>query len=82
MLFQNYPNPFNNKSKIKYQIPKSTFVTLSVYDVTGREITKLVNEQLNQGYYETTFDGINLPSGVYFYQLRTEEFTDTKKLFY
>ena len=51
-----------------------------VFDITGREIQTLVNEQLQPGSYEVTFDGSNLPSGIYFYQLRTGEFVETKKL--
>ncbi len=81
-LFQNYPNPFNPSTKIKFDIPANlvgqTF--LSVYDISGREIQTLVNEKLNPGTYEVTFDGSNFASGVYFYQLRTGDFIETKKL--
>jgi hypothetical protein len=55
-------------------------VRLIIFDITGREITTLVNEQLNPGTYEVTFDGSNLPSGIYFYKLTAGDFTDTKKL--
>jgi hypothetical protein len=84
-LFQNYPNPFNPVTKIKFDIPsdvkrKTSDVKLIIYDITGREIQTLVNEKLNPGTYEVTFDGSNYASGVYFYQLKVGEFIDTKKL--
>jgi hypothetical protein len=85
-LHQNYPNPFNPNTKIKFDIQKTengkqkTVTKLSVFDITGREVAVLVNEQLQPGTYEVTFDGSNLTSGVYFYQLRAGEFMATKKL--
>ncbi|HEY5533639.1 MAG TPA: T9SS type A sorting domain-containing protein [Ignavibacteria bacterium] len=79
-LFQNYPNPFNAKSNIKYQISKISDVQIKIFDILGREIAILVNEKLNPGTYEVTFDGSNLPSGVYFYKLSAGNFTETKKL--
>jgi hypothetical protein len=79
-LFQNYPNPFNPKSNIKFQIAKSDFVKLIVYDVLGREVSKLVNEHLNPGVYQVEWDGTNYPSGVYLYKLITADFTETKKM--
>ena len=79
-LHQNYPNPFNPSTKIKFEINKSGDIVLNVYDVTGKIVSEIVNEYLTAGTYEVTFDGNNLPSGVYFYQLRAGEFTDTKKL--
>jgi photosystem II stability/assembly factor-like uncharacterized protein len=91
-LYQNYPNPFNPVTKIKFDIPNITIiarsgttrqsqsVSLKVYDITGREILTLVNEQLSPGTYEVTFDGSNYPSGVYYYQLLIGDFKETKKL--
>ena len=84
-LFQNYPNPFNPTTKIKFEIPSNvkremSNVKLIIYDILGKEIQTLVNEQLQPGTYEVTFDGSNLPSGIYFYQLRTGDFVNTKKL--
>ncbi len=81
-LYQNFPNPFNPSTKIRFDISGHTVgqTFLSVYDITGREIQTLVNEKLNPGTYEVTFDGSQFPSGVYFYQLRTGNFVDTKKL--
>ena len=80
ILLQNYPNPFNPTTKIRYQIPEESFVTIKVYDVLGNEITSLVNEQKPAGSYEVDFNGTGLPSGVYFYQLRAGNYVDTKKM--
>ena len=79
-LFQNYPNPFNPTTTIKYGISERTFVELRVYDILGKEIALLVNEEQKAGYYELNFNQINLPSGVYFYQLRAGNFVETKKM--
>ncbi|MBM2839711.1 MAG: C-terminal target protein [Bacteroidetes bacterium] len=84
-LDQNYPNPFNPTTTIRYAIPNSGPVTLKVYDITGREVNTLVNEQKNAGTYEVRFDARNtsgkaLASGVYFYQIKTGGFSQTKKL--
>jgi chitinase len=66
MLYQNYPNPFNPSTTIKFDLPTSSQVTLSVYDVLGRQVSVLVNERRNAGVHEVKFDGSNLASGVYF----------------
>ena len=84
-LSQNYPNPFNPSTKIKFDIPKSSYVKLIVYDVLGREISTLVNEKLNAGRYEVnwpapTGDGSVYPSGVYFYKLIADEYVSVKKM--
>ena len=79
-LEQNYPNPFNPKSKIKFQIEKSGHVELIVYDLLGKEITKLVNEYKSSGSYEVVFDGSNLSSGVYFYTLKSGAYVETRKM--
>jgi hypothetical protein len=79
-LSQNYPNPFNPETKIKFQIPTSSDVVLQVFDVLGREVKTLVNERLQPGSYETTFDGKDLSSGVYLYRLQAGGFVETKKL--
>jgi photosystem II stability/assembly factor-like uncharacterized protein len=78
-LSQNYPNPFNPSTKIKFVIPNSLFVNLIVYDVLGREVATLVSEEKLPGEYEVEFEGNNLSSGVYCYQMRAGDFTDTKK---
>jgi len=79
-LSQNYPNPFNPTTKIKFTLPKSSFVKLVVYDAIGKEIETLVNKQLNAGTYETEWNSGKFSSGVYFYKLTTNEFTDIKKM--
>lgn len=79
-LHQNYPNPFNPVTNIKFDLPKSSLVKLVVYDATGREVTELVNESLNAGCYQVDWDGSDYPSGVYFYKLQTENFSDTKRM--
>jgi Secretion system C-terminal sorting domain len=79
-ISQNYPNPFNPTTHIKFQIPKSGFVLLKVYDALGREISTLVNEQLNPGTYETIWDASNYPSGVYYYSFQSGDFGQTKKM--
>ncbi len=78
-LYQNYPNPFNPTTKIEYQLPELSKVKLTIYDVLGREVTTLVNEEKPAGTYEVDFDGTNLPSGVYFYRIESGSFSDTKK---
>ena len=79
-LQQNYPNPFNNTSNLKFQIVNTGDVKLVVYDIMGREVQTLVNEQLTPGTYETSFDGSQLTSGVYFYRLNAGDFVETKKM--
>jgi len=79
-LSQNYPNPFNPFTNVKFSIVKSRQVKLIVYDIKGREVQTLVNETLQPGTYETSFDGSTLNSGVYFYKLVTDGFTVTKKM--
>lgn len=79
-LSQNYPNPFNPKTNIKFQIAKSGNVKLTVFDILGREIAVLVNQQLIPGTYEVNWDGSNYPSGVYFYRLTVGDFTQTRKM--
>jgi photosystem II stability/assembly factor-like uncharacterized protein len=86
-LSQNYPNPFNPSTKIRFSVPSGKFeipnqskVKIIVYDLLGREITRLVNEQLKPGTYEVEFDGSNFASGVYYYTLQTESFKETKRM--
>ena len=79
-LSQNYPNPFNPVTKINYSLPKNGFVTMKVYDMLGREVVNLVNENKVAGNYSIDFNASNLTSGVYFYRLESNGFTDTKKM--
>jgi len=81
-LSQNYPNPFNPSTIIKYGIANNSFVTLKVFDLLGKEIAVLVNEKKTAGYYETEFRAENIPSGVYFYTLKTDSYTETKKMIF
>ncbi|OYV84749.1 MAG: hypothetical protein B7Z63_06465 [Ignavibacteriae bacterium 37-53-5] len=78
-LSQNYPNPFNPSAIISYQLPTNSFVTLKLYDVLGKEVETLVNERQSAGSYSVRFNGVNLPSGVYFYRLEAGSYHDTKK---
>lgn len=80
MLYQNYPNPFNPNTTVKFQIKDSRFVSLKVFDLLGKEVKALVNEKLSPGIYEVSFDGNNLPSGMYFYTIRSGDFMDTKRM--
>jgi len=79
-LSQNYPNPFNSSTRIKYQIPEMSFVTLKVFDIIGSEIATVVNEEKHPGTYDITWYAKSLPSGVYFYQLKAGSFIETKKM--
>ncbi|MCS7052091.1 MAG: T9SS type A sorting domain-containing protein, partial [Ignavibacterium sp.] len=82
-LEQNYPNPFNPTTIISYQIPKSSNVTLKLYDILGNEVATLVNEYKEAGRYEYELkigQNINLSSGIYFYKLQAGEFSQIKKM--
>ncbi len=83
-LSQNYPNPFNPVTNIKFEIPvgngRDRSVKLIVYDLLGKEITTLVNQQMQAGSYSVDWDASNYPSGVYFYKLESENFTESKKM--
>ncbi len=79
-LEQNYPNPFNPTTSIQYSLSSRQFVTLKVYDVLGKEIATLVNEEKTAGIYEVEFDASEFPSGIYFYKLQAENFSETNKM--
>ena len=92
-LNQNYPNPFNPSTTISFSIPtlpsssplrkgrnEEGFVTLIVYDILGRKIATLLNEEINPGFYEVAFNGSNLSSGTYFYKLSTQDYSETKSM--
>jgi hypothetical protein len=78
-LAQNYPNPFNPSTTIKYELPKSTVVRLSVFDMLGREVCVLVDERRDAGVHEVKFDGSSLASGVYLYRLQAGDYVQAKK---
>ena len=79
-LEQNYPNPFNPSTKIQYSLPHSSNVVIKVFDILGNEIETLVNEEKQTGTYDITWYAENLPSGIYFYQLKADNYVETKKM--
>jgi hypothetical protein len=80
MLSQNYPNPFNPTTRIAYAIPKTSHVSLKVFDVLGREVATLVDAVQDAGFKSVEFNAADLASGVYFYRLISQGFVETKKL--
>lgn len=79
-LHQNFPNPFNPESKIYFDLPEPASVEIIIYDIRGKEISRPVDEYKPAGRYHITFDGSELPSGVYFYSIRTEKFNEVRKM--
>lgn len=79
-LKQNYPNPFNPSTKIEYSISKAVFAELSVFDITGREVKKIVSEYKQPGSYTVSFDGSQLSSGIYIYRLKAGDYTTSRKM--
>lgn len=79
-LTQNYPNPFNPSTKINWNLPAESFVTLKVYNILGKEVATLVNEYRQAGKYEFLFDASKLPSGVYIYRIQAGSFMESKKM--
>jgi ligand-binding sensor domain-containing protein len=79
-LSQNYPNPFNSTTNISFSLPLKSFISLKIYDITGRDVSTLVSEELSAGNYSRIWNGTNSSSGVYIYQVRVGAFTETKKL--
>lgn len=80
VLYQNYPNPFNPVTRISYDIPKSGYVIIKIFDLLGREISTLVNSNQGAGNYIIEFNASDLPAGLYFYKLECNGFSDTKKM--
>ncbi len=86
-LLQNYPNPFNSTTQIKFEIPESSLVSLTIYDLLGKEVVLLLNEEKRQGAYTVNWGGKDnygreLGSGVYFYQLKVGSFYEVRKLIF
>jgi hypothetical protein len=79
-LYNNYPNPFNPATTIKYDVPKNSFVKITVYDVLGKLVSQLVNQDMQPGRYEAVWNAENYASGTYIYKLETDNFTDVKKM--
>lgn len=80
ILSQNYPNPFNPTTKIDFAIPKNGLVKIAVYDILGRQVSNLVNQNLTAGTYSIDFNGANLNSGIFFYRIEADGFVETKKM--
>ena len=81
ILLQNYPNPFNPSTNIEFELLKSSTVTLSIYDMLGREVTRLIdNEEKSSGKFKLSFDASKLSSGIYIYQIRTDKYRESKKM--
>jgi hypothetical protein len=79
-LEQNYPNPFNPSTTIRFNLPETGLVTLKVFNALGQEVATLVNQNLDAGEKQFVFNAVELTSGLYFYQLKTSNFTETKKM--
>lgn len=80
-LFQNSPNPFNPSTKIRYEVPNNTYVTIKIYDIIGKEIATLVNHEFKSaGIYSVNWDASKYASGIYFYMFKTSSYAETKKL--
>jgi hypothetical protein len=79
-LYQNYPNPFNPETKINFDVLKGEGVSVKIYDALGREVETLLNENLSPGKYYVTFNGAKFSSGIYFYRIKSNSFTDIKKM--
>ena len=79
-LEQNYPNPFNPKTLIRYQLPAVSNISIKVYDIYGRELQTLVNQRMQPGSYEVTFDGTPFSSGIYFYRIVSDAWSETKRM--
>lgn len=81
-LEQNFPNPFNPSTKIKFSLPKNSFVNIKVFNLLGMEVETLVQEKLNAGVYSVEWNASQYPSGVYFYRIRTKDYTDVKRMIF
>ena len=79
-LMQNYPNPFNPNTNIQFQIPKDGHVTLSVFNLLGEQVATLIDKDLKSGMHHVTFDATDFPSGMYFYDMKTDGFSQVKKM--
>ncbi|RPI14170.1 MAG: T9SS C-terminal target domain-containing protein [Ignavibacteriae bacterium] len=79
-LMQNFPNPFNPSTKIRFNVPKNSFVKLSIFDMSGKEVDIIANGELSAGEYEVNWNPRNLASGLYFYTLKAADFSETKRM--
>ncbi|MDD5360541.1 MAG: YCF48-related protein [Ignavibacteria bacterium] len=81
-LYENYPNPFNPATRIKFDLPDKSIVKLFVYDITGKLVSELVNTELKAGSYDIDWNAENVSSGIYFYRIQTDKFTDVKRMIF
>lgn len=79
-LKQNHPNPYNPSTNIRFELPQTSDVQLTIYNTIGQEVSTLLNKKMTAGTHSLTFDASGLPSGVYIYQLKTEEFSRSRKM--
>ena len=79
-LYQNYPNPFNPATTIKFSLPKQANVNIVLYNVVGQVVVELINKTMEEGYHEVQFTTSDYASGIYYYRLKTFEFTSIKKM--
>jgi len=81
-LYQNYPNPFNPVTKIKFDVPASSKsnIKITIFDILGKEVDVLVNENLEAGQYTVDWNSTNIASGIYFYEMKAGQFRDIKKM--
>jgi len=77
---QNYPNPFNPTTTIQFTIPEKSVVNLSIYNILGEEVNRVINKELDAGSHQYEWDAAGLPSGIYIYKLSTDKFTSNKKM--
>ena len=80
LLYNNYPNPFNPTTTIKYALPKASDVHLTLYNLRGEEVARLVDKEQHAGYHEVKWDANNFASGIYFYRLQAGDFVQTRKM--
>ena len=80
LFSQNYPNPFNPTTAISYELPEANYVSIKVYNLIGKEVAVLVDEQKQAGKYKLQFDGSGIPSGVYFYRIQAGSYSETKRM--
>lgn len=79
-ILQNYPNPFNPATNISFDLPRKSYVNLSVYNLLGQKVETLINKEMEAGRYNAIWDGIEMASGIYFYRIETDDFVETKKM--
>ena len=79
-IFQNYPNPFNPATNIKFDVPKNSNIKLTVFDITGKELETLLNDNLSAGSYEFKWDATQYSSGIYFYRIQSQDFVETRRM--